>query len=412
MIVVRRPLFLRVVLLASCISSALAARAHAAPAEPQLANPWPAIVFYVAKGESNACGPGCSEWIVAEGTIDENAHRRLHGLLNRLGQRKLPIYFHSPGGSLEAAMAIGRMMRERGMTAGVGRTIPRGCDPLQEHESACDALKRAGRELLAELRTARTLCNSACVYALIGARVREIGAGARVGVHEIAVSRYDERALPVPIDRKSLSQEQLRQLRAEEVRLARYIGDMGIDKALFDAAAQIGHERVRYLSLNEIARFGIDPREFHESRWMADEGPPGPLAVVKFVVEAKGSAPKDYRTTRIRLTCGRPGELRVELSREVSSLDRPASIAVTTRGDAFVLAPPRNKPVLGYNDVRIEDRFTRVPVVFFEDAAAGDAIEIAHAPDISLPDKTSPPLRLSLDGLAESIGTLAKRCRR
>ena len=412
MIVVRRLLSLRVVLLSACISSALAAGARAAPAEPQPANPWPPIVFYVAKGEPNACGSGCSEWIAAEGTIDENAHRRLRGLLNRLDRRKLPIYFHAPGGSLEAAMAIGRMMRERGISAGVGRTIPRGCDPLQEHEAACDSLKRSGRELLAELRTARTLCNSACVYALIGARVREVGAGARIGVHEIAISRYDERGLPVPVDRKSLSQAQLKHLQAAEVQLARYIGGMGIDKALFDAAAQIGHERVRYLSLNEIARFGIDPREFHESRWMTDEGPPGPLAVLKFVVEAKGGAPKDYRTTLIRLTCGRPGELRVAYSREVSSLDRPASIAVTTRGDAFVLPPPRNKPVLGYNDVRIEDRLARVPVTFFEDAMAGDAIEITQAPDILLPDKPPPALRLSLDGLAESIGTLAKRCRR
>src|SRR5262245_61770761 len=178
MIVVRRLLLLHVVLLASCILSALAAGVQAAPVEPQPANPWPPIVFYVAKGEPNACGSGCREWIAAEGTIDENAHRRLHGLLNRLDRRKLPIYFHAPGGSLEAAMAIGRMMRERGMTAGVGRTIPRGCDPLQEHESACDALKRAGRELLAELRTARTLCNSACVYALIGACARSRGGSA------------------------------------------------------------------------------------------------------------------------------------------------------------------------------------------------------------------------------------------
>jgi hypothetical protein len=391
----------------------IAALAGSASAESQPTNPWPPIVFYVAKGEPNACGPGCREWVAAEGTIDENAHRRLRGLINRLGQRKLPIYFHSPGGSVEAGMAIGRIMREHRMTAGVGRTIPRGCDPLQEHEAACDSLKRAGRELLAELRTARTLCNSACVYALIGARVRQVGAGARIGVHEIAASRYDERGLPVPIDRKSLSQEQLKQLRAEEARLARYVAEMGIDKGLFDAAAQIGHERVRYLSLNEIARFGIDPRELHESRWMPDEGPPGPLAVVKFVVEANGTSPKLYRTILIRLTCGRPGELRVEYSREVSAQDRPASIAVTTRGDAFVLTPPRSKPVLGYNDVRIEDRFVRVPVAFFEDAAAGDAIEITQAPDdISLPDKTARPLRLSLDGLAESIGTLAKRCRR
>jgi hypothetical protein len=56
---------------------------HAGPAstEPQPANPWPPIVFYVAKGDPNACGPGCREWIVAEGTIDRDAPARLRGLL-------------------------------------------------------------------------------------------------------------------------------------------------------------------------------------------------------------------------------------------------------------------------------------------------------------------------------------------
>ena len=31
------------------------------------------MVFYVAKGEPGACGPGCQEWIAAEGFIDPNA---------------------------------------------------------------------------------------------------------------------------------------------------------------------------------------------------------------------------------------------------------------------------------------------------------------------------------------------------
>ena len=155
--------------------------------------------------------------------------------------------------------------------------------------------------------------------------MREVAAGARIGVHEIALRRNDERGLPAPLDRKTLSQEQLTQLQAAEVRLARYIDEIGIDKALFGAAAQIRRERVRYLSLNEIARFGIDPREFQESRWMVDEGPPGPPAVVKFVVEAKGSEPKQFRTTLIRLTCGRPAEIRVEHHRELRILG-PAGI--------------------------------------------------------------------------------------
>ena len=224
----------------------VAATAAPQPKEPPPSEVWLPMVFYVAKGEPNACGPGCREWIVAEGAIDREAPVRLRALLNRLGQRKLPIYFHSPGGSVDGGLAIGRLMRERRMTAGVGRTIPRGCDPLKEHEATCDDVKRAGRELLAELRTARTLCNSACVYALIGASVREVGAGARIGVHEIALGRFDERGQPAPQDRKTLSAEQLRQLRAEEARIARYVAEMGIDKALFEAATQIVHERIRY----------------------------------------------------------------------------------------------------------------------------------------------------------------------
>jgi hypothetical protein len=406
--------------------AAIAAHADLAPAEPQ-AQPkvsWPPIVFYVAKGDPDECGPGCREWIVAEGLIDREAPQRLRALLGRLGQRKLPIYFHSPGGSVEAGLAIGRLLRERHLTAGVARTIPLGCDPTKEHDDACDIVKRSGKELVAEFRTARTLCNSSCVYALIGAAVREVAAGARIGVHEMAVGKYDERGAPVSLDRKTLSREQMNQLRAEEVRLERYIGEMGIDRALFDAAAQIGNERIRYLSLDEIARFGIDRREFQESKWMVDEGPPGPLTVLKFVVEAKerekgadkggekGGEPKPFRLTRIRLRCDRAGDIRVEFSRELASSDRPASIAVSTRNDAFVLAPPRAKPMVGYNDVVIEDRLARVPLAFFEDAAAGEAIEVKQAPASAMPDKAAPPTRLSTLGLAAAMRTLAPRCRR
>jgi hypothetical protein len=126
---------------------AVPATAAPQPKEPQPNEVWLPMVFYVAKGEPNACGPGCREWIVAEGAIDRDAPVRLRALLNRLGQRKLPIYFHSPGGSVDGGLAIGRLMRERRMTAGVGRTIPRGCDPLQVHEATCDDVKRTGRRL-------------------------------------------------------------------------------------------------------------------------------------------------------------------------------------------------------------------------------------------------------------------------
>jgi hypothetical protein len=90
MIAVRRPVLVAMI----------AAQTGLATAEPQPAPAWLPVVFYVAKGEPNACGPGCREWIAAEGTFDRDAPQRLRALLNRLGQRKLPIYFHSPGGSI------------------------------------------------------------------------------------------------------------------------------------------------------------------------------------------------------------------------------------------------------------------------------------------------------------------------
>src|SRR5260370_35978874 len=109
------------------------------------------------------------------------------------------------------------------MAAGVARTIGQGCDALVEGESACDTLRPWGRELPAEMRTARTMCNSSCGYALIGATVREVTAGALVGVHSIALARYDEngvarlQTIPAP------SAGDAAQLRLGNAQLEKYI---------------------------------------------------------------------------------------------------------------------------------------------------------------------------------------------
>jgi hypothetical protein len=371
----------------------------------------PPIAFFVATGEPGACGSGCGEWIAADGTIDQAAAQRFRALLDRLGKRKLPVYFHSPGGSVMAAMEIGRLMRAHRMTAGVARTIPRGCDPLQERESACDALRRSGRELPAEMRTARTMCNSSCVYALIGATVREVTAGALVGVHSIALAKLDENGVARSQNIATPSAGDAAKLRIANAQLEKYIVAMGVDRGLFSAASAIKHERLRFISRDEVARFGIDRRAFHESRWMLDEGPPGPLAVVKFATEAKGAEPKQYRTIRFRLTCGRSSLINVQFDRELASTDKPVSIAVIGRESDFVLAAGKQKPTTGYNDIEMESRFTRVAASFFADAAKNDTIELVEAPDISALDKPPRRVKLSTVGLSAALGALSKRCR-
>ena len=104
--------------------------------------------------------------------------------------RTLPIYFHSPGGLTDNGLAIGRMLRERGMTAGVARTIPKGASGRSE--AACRALKRSGAPLMARWRGINAGCNSSCVYALIGAKVRHVPPGARVGLHTSKVPYIGE----------------------------------------------------------------------------------------------------------------------------------------------------------------------------------------------------------------------------
>jgi hypothetical protein len=166
---------------AIALLTTVAVQAQAAPAPANTISASP-MTFFIARGSANICGPGCSEWIVGEGDLGVGSAAQFRALLSRLGKQKLPVFFHSPGGLVEEALAIGRLMREKGMTSGVGRTKPEGCaDEKQKKE--CDELKKSGKKLDADLLTSAGRCSSACVYALLGGKTRLVSPGARIGVH-------------------------------------------------------------------------------------------------------------------------------------------------------------------------------------------------------------------------------------
>ena len=365
------------------------------------------MAFFIATGDPDACGAGCSAWIAAEGRIDDSTPGRLRALFARLGKRKLPLYFYSPGGSVDAALAMGRMLRAHTMTAGVARTIPQGCDPLQAQEPACDTLKRSGRELPAVLRTMGAACNSACVYALLGAAVREVAVDASLGVHSISILRTmtrrngDGRIVATGSTRVTGDAPSIRTAHG---RVARYAAEMGISRALVDAAAAVPAETLRFITREEIARFGIDKREFIETRWTADAGTTG--SFTKLVMEVRGE-PKQYGVTMIRLGCSRR-MIDMRLSRRATVLDK-APLIVAKAGDRDVSFGAA-KAWFDSKGEETEARTARVPIYFLERTVARDTVELIEATSYATVNTPLHRINLSTAGFAPLLSALLQKC--
>ena len=123
----------RLVLAETAAALALILGSHGASAQPDLEP----MIFFVAKGERNACGPGCSEWIAAEGMFEgPKVEQRFRDLLATLKGRNLPIVFNSLGGVIGEALVLGRILRERRMAASVGKSYPGRIRSFVQHPSA------------------------------------------------------------------------------------------------------------------------------------------------------------------------------------------------------------------------------------------------------------------------------------
>ncbi len=272
---------------AGLLLSVAAAEAQAAPAKPPPVDA--PLTFYVAKGAPNSCGPGCSEWIVAEGDFGLGSVVQFRALLNRLGKQKLPVFFYSPGGLIGEALAIGRLIREKGLTTGVARTIAEGC-PDERKVKECGELKRSGKKLDAELLTSAGRCNSACVYAVLGGKTRVVPPGARLGVHAArSVSIANKEVKTVDLTKIPAAQQKASRQRLHE-KLRIYIREMGVSTRLINVAEAVPHEKVHYLTRNQIAEFGIDRSTFAETPWKFVEGP----AVSKYFIEARGREKPEF----------------------------------------------------------------------------------------------------------------------
>ena len=129
------------------------------------------------------CEPNCPQWIAANGEITAETPAQFQRVFKALGQKKLPIFISSPGGSVPAALAIGREIRKRKLDVAVERTIFQKCELAAAVFHVCDlrALKDGdtGRP-----ESIAAQCASACVFILAAGTERVVPVYGFVGVHQ------------------------------------------------------------------------------------------------------------------------------------------------------------------------------------------------------------------------------------
>jgi hypothetical protein len=221
--------------LTSLVAAGLAqAQTPARPPVGGIGSPPDAMIFYAARGATGACGQGCSEWIAAEGIVQWDTFKRLLAILDRQGGHKLPVVIHDWGASsLNVAVSLGRILRDRGIDTTVGKTDVEACNGKSDAE--CFALKRPGGPLDAKLNVSDTRCDFACVLILAGGIHRSLPPGTRTFLTGMTIRN---RLAPNVSEEH---REGLTTLFGEQFRI--YLRDMGLEPELIDMVARNSESR-------------------------------------------------------------------------------------------------------------------------------------------------------------------------
>jgi len=152
--------------------------------------------------------------LTAQGTIDPGASERLATELAQRGEYVRVISLNSPGGSVEDAMAMARLLREKGIATEVADGA---------------------------------LCASSCPLLLAGGERRSVSERAGVGVHQFyAVG--EQRVGP---------EQAMADTQATTARITRLLTELGVDPALWLHALDTPPRELYYLSPEEMKKYRL-----------------------------------------------------------------------------------------------------------------------------------------------------------
>jgi hypothetical protein len=210
------------------------AGAPAAPARPDGGRVSTMRFEWVREASETGCGRRCRAWVAASGRITEATPADFESFATGMDLRGATVVLHSPGGMVDAGLALGRAFRRLGMVTMVGRTV---------------AAVEPGRATL----SGRGTCASMCAFALLGGVRRHVPDEARVLVHQIWPSKLRDDALAA-----SYTAGNMVRIQRELGQIARYTAEMGADLEFFELAMRIPPwESLRPLTRDELRRMRV-----------------------------------------------------------------------------------------------------------------------------------------------------------
>jgi len=193
------------------------------------------------EGPADRCGKACRTWISAVGAITSDTARDFDDFAAHNNIQGATLVIDSEGGSVIAALALGRAIRRFDMTTTVGKTI---------------VLSSNGDEPRAEL-SPNASCESMCAFLLLGGAQRYVPPQAHVLVHMIWLGDKRQGA-----QEASYTADELGLVQRDIGSIARYTVEMGGSIELLETALRVPPWKPMYeLATEEIHRMRLTTME-------------------------------------------------------------------------------------------------------------------------------------------------------
>ncbi|MBX4999879.1 hypothetical protein HJB72_18190 [Rhizobium lentis] len=227
------------------------------------------------------CMEDCPGWISAEGRITSDTPVQLRKILKKIGDRKLPIVFRSEGGDVDAAYAMGRMIRKAGLETAVGGTRLKDCPA---NDPRCDAAIAKDGTALGNTYSDGAYCFSACPLAFAGGTSRVASQWALIGVHQITTV-YDKVRVSYRIEykivngkkkeisrkevgRKSAGQSSSTKLGKKATAALRgYLKEMGVDEDVIGMMMSAAPDSIHIVPSGDGLRTGLMTEMLAFNEW-------------------------------------------------------------------------------------------------------------------------------------------------